>query len=61
MSFGCMAVALLTLTGVDASSLRSWLYLTTVALAPTIVLQRLSWRVLATEAMHRGRSPHRLG
>jgi len=33
-----IAVALVTFFAVDASSLRSWLYLTTVALVPPIVL-----------------------
>jgi hypothetical protein len=33
-----IAVAVLTFFAVDASSFRSWLYLTTVALVPPIVL-----------------------
>ena len=33
-----IAVALLTFLAVDASSFRSWMYLTTVALVPPIVL-----------------------
>jgi hypothetical protein len=53
-----IAVALLTFFAVDASSFRNWLYLTTVALVPPMVLIGL-WhdspiRTIA-EVMHGGR------
>ena len=43
LSLCWIAVALLIFFAVDASSLRSWLYLTIVSLVPPIVLNGL-WR-----------------
>jgi len=38
IALGWISVALLTFLAVDASSFRNWLYVTTVALVPPIVL-----------------------
>ena len=55
-----MAVAILTFLAVDASSFRSWLYLTTIALVPPMVLYGLSSHGRPTQTiadvMHGGRS-----
>jgi hypothetical protein len=58
ISFCWIAIALLTFFAGDASSFRNWLYLTTVALVPPIVLLGL-WhdkpgRAFA-EVMRKGR------
>ena len=50
ISFGWIAVALLIFFAVDASSFRSWLYLTTVALVPLIVLHGL-WHDRPTQTI----------
>ena len=59
LSLGWIAVALLTFFAVDASSARAWLYLTTVALVPPIVLNGV-WRnssgLTIAEVMREGRS-----
>ena len=53
-----IAVVLLAFFVADASSLRSWLYLTTVALVPPVVLNGL-WRApsqTTAEAMREAKS-----
>jgi len=58
ISLGWVAAVLLAFFVVDASSLRSWLYLTTAALVPPLVLNGL-WRVpeqSIAEVMREGRS-----
>jgi hypothetical protein len=50
ISFCWIAVALLVFFAVDAASFRTWLYLTTVALVPLIVLRGL-WHDTPTQTI----------